>query len=259
MCKPGQISQGNGSGATLTPAWRGSTALMLLRCVLPPWRSDNTTSQEEEPGWGAARRKRSLWKNRTNREMEPFSRDTFSWQNNVLHRQFRVGRYGWQLLFSTPARLVFLPGCILTIWLSVTASPGRTWLGLTFPDHDESGDSSLAFGCLKPLETGGTLEITHIRPISDFMGQEGGGADSVDGVLEPPLERSGHDLRERSFKAALLALSRSHIFSLIYLSFIIHPSFMHPYPRGHGDNWSQPLQGPSFLKDVWTENIPLSV
>ena len=72
----------------------------------------------------------------------------------------------------------------------------------------------------------------------------------LSGVLEPPLERFGHDLRERSFKAAVLALPRSYIFSFIYLSFIIHLSFMFLYPRGHGDNWSQPLQGPSLPKDA---------
>lgn len=73
----------------------------------------------------------------------------------------------------------------------------------------------------------------------------------LSGVLDLPLERYGHDLREWSFKAAMPALSQNYIFSFIYLSFIIHQSFMHPFPRGHGDNWCQPHQGPNFLKDVF--------
>ena len=217
------------------------------RWEAPP-RAGSAVETQQGSSWGGAMRMSSLRKNGTIGKLN-LSREIHLVDKIMFYNIVQIWKIQLPSSLFHPCPVGAPSGLHPMFQLSATASPRSMWLGLTFTDRGEPRHSSF-FGCLKALETGGALEITHNKPAS-FMGEECWGADLVE-LLDPPLERFEHDLREWSFKAAQLALLalRSYVFSYIYLSFIIHPSFVHPYPKCHGDNWCQQFQGPSFLKDI---------
>lgn len=163
------------SGRTLMPPWQGFIGLILFSAT--PWRGDKLHLERGlqwkvgQPGssWGGAMRMSSLWKNKTigklNLSLEIHLVDTIMFYNIVQNWKIQVPS---SLFYPCPVGAT--SGLHPMFQLSATASPRSMWLGLTFTDRGEPRHSSF-FGCLKALETGGDLEVTHNKP-ADFMGEE---------------------------------------------------------------------------------------